>query len=65
MNACPKAGERRRLLEHFDIEPGLLQQRGGGCPTQTCTDDCDFLPTRMGMSPLVLMCGQRFDRLTI
>ncbi|MNP62817.1 hypothetical protein D3C76_1581410 [compost metagenome] len=48
MDARPQAGKLRRLLEHLDIEPGLLQQRGGGRPTQTRTDDCDFLPTTHG-----------------
>ncbi|MNC74057.1 hypothetical protein D3C75_1253490 [compost metagenome] len=57
MNARAQAGKRRSLFEYLAIEPGLLQQRGGGRPTQTCTDDCDFLPTPHGY---VSSCSDRW-----
>ncbi|MNH25145.1 hypothetical protein D3C79_851170 [compost metagenome] len=44
VNTRAKAGELRCLLVHVDFKAGLLQQSGGGCPAQSCTDDCDFLP---------------------
>lgn len=65
MNARAQAGERRSLFEYLDIEPGLLQQRGGGCPPRPAPTIAIFCLPRMGMSPLVLIGGQRFNRLTI